>query len=174
MRSLVTYSRGILLLLLLLPLAAQAASLAVGQTLPAIEARLIDSDTSHTFGAGSGKVLIINFWATWCAPCRAEMPALQAYYDLHKDEGLELLAVSMDDARDMAEVRKIARQFSFPVAMKNEVNYKPLGRIWRMPSTFIIDRQGVLKKNGHEGEPSVDQAVLETFVTPLLTKSPPP
>ncbi len=173
MRSLVTYSRGILLLLLL-PLAAQAASLAVGQTLPAIEARLIDSDTSHKFGAGSGKVLIINFWATWCAPCRAEMPALQAYYDLHKDEGLELLAVSMDDARDMAEVRKIARQFSFPVAMKNEVNYKPLGRIWRMPSTFIIDRQGVLKKNGHEGEPSVDQAVLETFVTPLLTKSPPP
>lgn len=173
MRSLVTYSRGILLLLLL-PLAAQAASLAVGQTLPAIEARLIDSDTRHKFGAGSGKVLIINFWATWCAPCRAEMPALQAYYDLHKDEGLELLAVSMDDARDMAEVRKIARQFSFPVAMKNEVNYKPLGRIWRMPSTFIIDRQGVLKKNGHEGEPSVDQAVLETFVTPLLTKSPPP
>jgi acetyl/propionyl-CoA carboxylase alpha subunit len=49
----------------------------------------------------------------------------------------------MDDARDLAEVRKIARQFSFPVAIKSQANFKGLGRIWRMPTTFVIDKDGI-------------------------------
>jgi peroxiredoxin len=71
------------------------------------------------------------------------MPTLQAYYEKHKPEGLEILAISMDDARDLAEVRKIARQFSFPVAIKSQANFKGLGRIWRMPTKFVIDKDGI-------------------------------
>lgn len=68
------------------------------------------------------------------------MPALQAYLDQHKSDGLEVLAISMDEARDVPAVRKLAQQFTFEVALKADANFKGLGRIWRMPTTFVIDR----------------------------------
>lgn len=60
-----------------------AADLAVGKPAPQIEATLLDSSQHVKIGPGTGKVTIVNFWATWCVPCRAEMPAIQAYYDEH-------------------------------------------------------------------------------------------
>jgi cytochrome c biogenesis protein CcmG, thiol:disulfide interchange protein DsbE len=147
---------------------AWGASLVVGKPAPLIEARLLDGFTKIQTGAGTGKVTIINFWATWCAPCRAEMPAIQSYYDKHKAQGLEVLAISMDDPRDLAAVREIAKSFSYPIALKGDANFKGLGRIWRMPSTFVVDKDGILRKNGHEGDPTVDVDSLEALVTPLL------
>lgn len=98
------------------------------------------------------------------------MPAIQAYYDKHKGEGLEILAISMDDSRDLAEVKKIAQQYTFSIAMKSESNFKGLGRIWRMPTTFVVDRDGILRKNGHVGDAEITLAELEALVTPLLSK----
>jgi thiol-disulfide isomerase/thioredoxin len=137
-----------------------AADLVVGQSIPEIEAKALLK----------GKVTIINFWATWCEPCIAEMPAIQSYLDKHKAEGLLVLAISMDEPRDFAKVQRMAAPFSFTFAMKADVNYKSLGRIWRMPSTFVIDRRGVLQKNGHVGDAAVTEAMLEALVTPLLAK----
>jgi thiol-disulfide isomerase/thioredoxin len=113
-------------------------------------------------------VVIVNFWATWCTPCLAEMPALEAYYTRHRPEGLEILAISMDDARDVAAVRATASKFSFPVALKSEADFEGLGRIWRMPSTFVVDREGILRRNGSTGEAEVNLPLLESLVTPLL------
>jgi len=162
-------SRRLLLgCLLLCSLGARGADVAVGQPAPPIEARLLDGTGTVSIGAGSGKVAIVNFWATWCAPCRAEMPAIQTYYDRHKSQGLQVLAISMDDPRDLAEVRRVAQSFSFPIALKGDAEFKGLGRIWRMPSTFVVDRHGILRKNGHEGTPTVDLDALESLVTPLL------
>ena len=144
------------------------ADLVLGSPAPQLTAKLLDNSTIVDLAAKRGKVTIINFWATWCGPCKAEMPALQAYYDEQKDQGLELLAISMDEARDLAEVRKVAQKFTFPIALKSEANIKGLGRIWRMPSTFVIDKDGILRKNGHVGEPEVTLAELEALVTPLL------
>lgn len=146
-----------------------SADLAVGSAAPEIEARLLDSSASVKLSGKQSRVTIVNFWATWCGPCKAEMPAIQAYYDLHKAQGLDILAISMDDAKDLPEVRKIAQKFSFPIALKADANFKGLGRIWRMPSTFVIDRDGILRKNGHVGEPEVNLPMLEALVTPLLT-----
>ena len=98
------------------------------------------------------------------------MPALQAYYERHKGEGLEMLAISMDDPGKLAEVRQVAKAYSFPIALKSEASFKGLGRIWRMPSTFVVDRQGILRKNGHEGDPEVTLTQLESLVTPLLAR----
>ena len=147
---------------------ALGADLVLGTSAPEVQARLLDSTQKFQLSANHGKVTIINFWATWCAPCKAEMPALQAYYDKHKSEGLEILAISMDDASKLAEVRQVARDFSFPIALKADANFKGLGRIWRMPSTFVVDKNGILRKNGHEGEPEVTLLQLESLVTPLL------
>lgn len=149
-------------------LPALGTELVVGTQAPDVQAKLLDSTQTVQLSANRGKVTIINFWATWCGPCKAEMPAIQAYYDKHKDEGLEVLAISMDEARDLAEVRKVAQKFTFPIALKSDSNFKSLGRIWRMPSTFVIDKYGILRKNGHVGDPEVTLPELESLVTPLL------
>lgn len=119
-------------------------------------------------GGASGKVTIINFWATWCEPCRAEMPAIHAYYDKHKAQGLQVLAISMDKPSAVDKVRAVATQFTFPVALQSDADFKGLGRIWRMPSTFVIDANGILRRDGSVGEATVDLASLEASVTPLL------
>ena len=149
-------------------LPAMGADLVVGGPAPEVEAKLLDSPVRVQLSANHGKVTLINFWATWCAPCKAEMPAIQSFYDKHKAEGLEVLAISMDDARDLAEVRKVAQAYSFPIAMKSDANFKGLGRIWRMPSTFVVDKHGVLAKNGSTGDAEVSLPLLESLVTPLL------
>lgn len=58
------------------------------------------------------------------------MPAIQSFYDKQKSKGLEVLAISMDDPRDVADVRKIAQTFNFPIALKTDADFKGLGRIW--------------------------------------------
>jgi len=145
-----------------------AASLAVGEPAPEVEAKLLDGTTQLRVSANRGKVTIINFWATWCVPCREEMPAIDAYYKKHKANGLEVLAISMDDAGDAAEVRRLAQQYSFPIALKSDAKFRGLGRIWRIPMTFVIDKHGILRKNGLVGDPKVDLPLLESLVTPLL------
>jgi thiol-disulfide isomerase/thioredoxin len=160
--------RLLLILLFCVCLPVMSADLAVGLPVPEVEAKLLDGSRIFKLSANHGKVTIINFWATWCAPCKEEMPAIQAYYDKHKAEGLEVLAISMDEVRDVGEVRKFAQKFTFPMAIKSEANFKGLGRIWRMPSTFVVDKDGNLRKNGHVGDPEVTLGQLELLVTPLL------
>ena len=147
-----------------------AADLVLGKPAPDIEVKLIESGETYQTAHMHGKVVIVNFWATWCAPCRAEMPAIQAYLEKHKAEGLEVLAISMDEARDLPAVKKIAQQYTFKVALKADSNFKGVGRIWRMPTTFVIDRDGILRKNGHVGDAEITMAELDALVTPLLAK----
>ena len=144
------------------------AGLVLGKPAPEVEATLLDGATQLRVSANRGKVTIINCWATWCVPCREEMPAIDAYYKKYKASGLEVLAISMDDARDAAEVRRLAQNYSFPIALKSDANFKGLGRIWRIPSTFVIDKRGILRKNGLVGDPKVDLQALDALVTPLL------
>lgn len=155
-------------LVALLSGSALGAGLDLGAPAPEVQARLLDSDAAFSLSASRGKVVLINFWATWCAPCKAEMPLLQAYYEAHKAQGFEMLAISMDDSRADAEVRQLAQKYRFPVALKADSHFKGLGRIWRMPTTFVVDRQGLLRKNGQVGDAEITQAELDAVVTPLL------
>jgi thiol-disulfide isomerase/thioredoxin len=116
----------------------------------------------------SGKVLVLNFWATWCAPCRAEMPAFEAFYAKHRGEGLEVIAISMDEPGDEAKVREVMRAYTFRAALARDAKVKGYGRVWRLPLTFVIDRGGVLRKDGWYGDPGLDAALLEKTITPLL------
>jgi peroxiredoxin len=79
-----------------------------------------------------------------------------------------VIAISMDSAKYLPTVKKMAQGFSFFTAHQSQAKVPGFGRIWRLPSTFVIDRQGVLRKNGHEGDPEVNTELLETLVTPLL------
>ena len=158
---------GLLLLTSLISSTAFA-GIEVGQTAPNIEGTLIDGKP-FSLNNTRGKVVLVNFWASWCEPCREEMPAIESYLKKNKAKGFEVLAITVDKPSDLEQAKQIMRNYSFLFADKNQINYSGYGRIWRIPSSFIIDRQGILRKNGLTGDPKVDTKLLEEIVTPLLS-----
>lgn len=158
---------AILGLVLVFVVTQPAQAIEEGKPAPALEAKLLDG-TPFSLSAAAGNVVIVNFWASWCEPCREEMPALETYYQKHRAEGLKVLAISMDEAADETKAREVMRSFTFPAALVRNTSIKGYGRIWRIPLTFVIDRQGVLRKDGWYGDPKIDLPALEKSVTPLL------
>ena len=158
----------ILFILLISALAKNAlAAIEVGQPAPNIEGTLIDGKP-FSLQANKGKVVLVNFWASWCEPCREEMPAIEAFLKKNKSKGFEVLAITMDKPSDIEQAKQIMRNYSFLFAEKKQMDYSDYGRIWRIPSTFIIDKNGILRKNGMKGDATVDTKLLEELVTPLL------
>ena len=96
------------------------------------------------------------------------MPALQNYYLHHHQQGLQVFAVSMDEASEDSSVRGIMQQFAYTGAVGRDSKLSGFGRIWRLPMTFVIDRKGILRRDGSVGSPTVDEKVLEAEVTPWL------
>ena len=138
-----------------------------GKTAPAAEAKLLDGG-SFRLADAKGQVVVLNFWATWCVPCRAEMPAIESYFRKHRDAGLKVIAISMDDPKDEAKVREVMHAFSFSAGLARDASVKGYGRIWRIPLTFVIDRRGILRRDGWYGDAGLDLQLLEKTVTPLL------
>ena len=94
----------------------------------------------------SNKVVVIDFWATWCGPCREEIPHLNKLYSDYKGQGLEIVGISMDDGPDV--VKEFAREMrmEYPVVMGNEELAEQFGGILGLPTTFIVDRKGNIVK----------------------------
>jgi thiol-disulfide isomerase/thioredoxin len=158
----------ILFILLISALANNAlAAIEVGQPAPNIEGTLIDGKP-FSLQANKGKVVLVNFWASWCEPCREEMPAIESFLKKNKSKGFEVLAITMDKPSDMEQAKQIMRNYAFLFAEKKQMDYSDYGRIWRIPSAFIIDKNGILRKNGMKGDATVDTKLLEELVTPLL------
>lgn len=91
-----------------------------------------------------GRVVLINFWATWCPPCREEMPAMERLWQHHKDQGFVLVAVSLD--ADPAIVRPFVdrHKFTFHVALDPKMDLGNAYGVRALPSSFVVDRQGYL------------------------------
>lgn len=89
-----------------------------------------------------GKVVLLNFWATWCPPCRDEMPALNKLYHALKNRGLEVVAVSTD--RSINDIKNFIKKnkVDFPVLFDADRSTARLYRVFSMPTTFLIDRSG--------------------------------
>lgn len=120
----------------------------------------------------AGQVVILTFWATWCVPCRDELPLLSAYAREHTAQGLSVLAFSLDAAEDLERVRKVARNYDFPSGLLALSSAKGYGRIWHIPVNFTIDRQGVLVDDGWKDKQPVWTAErLQRIVAPLLASA---
>jgi peroxiredoxin len=93
-----------------------------------------------------GKVILINFWATWCKPCKVEMPSLNELYNTFKDRGLVVLGISIDSSEKPVEkfLKKIP--LDFPILLDSEVEVPKEYKVFAYPSTFLIDKRGVLKE----------------------------
>jgi cytochrome c biogenesis protein CcmG, thiol:disulfide interchange protein DsbE len=147
---------------------AQANALRVGAPAPPASLVTLDGQRITTTDL-LGHVLILTFWATWCAPCRDELPLLSSYALTHADSGLRVLGFCLDGADQLREVRQIAQTLSFPVGLLANSSAPGYGRIWRLPVNFTIDQAGRLSDNGWESKrPAWTAERLEQVVTPLL------
>ena len=116
-----------------------------------------------------GHTVILTFWATWCAPCREEMPLLSHYALEHRDQGLMVLGFSLDDDETLDKVLAFAKQTSFPIGLLTASSAPGYGRMWRIPVSFVIDRSGVLRFDGWKAnQPAWSETSLHQVVDPLL------
>jgi thiol-disulfide isomerase/thioredoxin len=107
------------------------------------------------------KVVIVDFWATWCGPCREEIPHLNQLYSELKGKGLEIVGISMDtDGTD--GVKDFAREFriQYPIVMGDDKAAESFGGIIGLPTTFIIDRNGRIAKKYIGLPPAGDMAKI--------------
>lgn len=115
-----------------------------------------------------GSVVLVNNWATWCPPCKAEMPTLKKYYDTHATEGFTIIAVEAGDGKNQVE------QFANSLGLKFHIWLDPDGDSLQafgngsLPNSYVIDHNGTIRY-AWTGE--INLAMLEKYVTPLLMKN---
>jgi peroxiredoxin len=121
---------------------------------------------------GAGKVTIVSFWATWCKPCKEEMKAMQPLYEKLKAQGIEYIAVSIDNTKTMAKVGPFitSKNYTFPVLLDpNSEMFLGLNGT-QVPYTLIFRADGSLAKK-HDGYLEGDEAKLEAELMELLASS---
>ena len=114
-----------------------------------------------------GKVVVINHWATWCGPCKSEMPMMSNFHARYKQHGFEIFGVTTEDSVQPHALKKVAAVLSYPLARGIKGNYPILKGV---PTTYVIDRAGVLrfaKAGSFETQEFID------LVVPLLREPAP-
>ncbi len=113
----------------------------------------------------SGKVVVVNFWATWCPPCRAEIPDFVEVYNDLKDKGLVVVGITLDDAPEKIRAVMVDKKITYPVVVADQAALSRYGGINAVPTTFIVDRKGnlVSRQVG-----AMDKKMLEELVKKLL------
>ena len=139
----------------------------VSQPAPALVAQELNGKEFNLVSE-RGKVVIVNFWATWCAPCRKEMPALDAFYKRYHNEGLEMIGMSADSHHDRSDVASVAQTISYPAAMLNDATNNGFGDPDQLPETWVIDRNGIVRAELTPDKAEVTEQSLADVVLPLL------
>jgi peroxiredoxin len=140
-----------------------------GKAAPAWELKDLDGKTVHSSDF-KGKVVILDFWATWCPPCRAELPSFVALQKKYQDKGLTVVGMSVDKG-SVDDVKAFAKQqgLNYPVVLADAKIAGAFGGIEGIPTTFIIDRNGHIVKQ-HVG--LTEQSEFESDIKPLLNSNP--
>jgi peroxiredoxin len=114
-----------------------------------------------------GQVVLVNNWATWCPPCKAEMPTLAGYFNDHVDEGFMVIAIEAGDPRD--QVLQVAEEFDLPFKVWLDPSSKALNAFknGNLPSSYVLDRDGMIRY-AWTGE--INREMLDKYITPLLSE----
>ena len=124
--------------------------------------RLVDLDgKSQSLSQYRGKVVLVNFWATWCKPCTTEMPAMQETYDKLRDKGFVVLAIN--ELEDEAKVREHIKEYghTFPVLLDRDNKVANQFGVFGLPVSVFIDEQGVVREY-IKGGLLTEQVILDT------------
>lgn len=115
-----------------------------------------------------GQAVLVNFWASWCLPCREEMPAIQQVYEQYHDQGFVVLAVNLQEQD--AQVAAFADQLglTFPILMDRDGSVFDRYQVSALPSTFFVDQAGVIQDVAVGGP--LSRAFIESQVAPLLVQ----
>lgn len=151
-------------------LVAMALGYSVALAGPSIDAAapslIVTQLDGQTFDLGKlrGKVVLVNYWATWCAPCKKEMPILNSFYQHHRGDGLEVIGISADRSQDLAKMRKMSISLAYPTATMNQITDNGFGPPEGFPLTYVVDRNGVIRDKFID----VREPLLRDVVLPLL------
>ena len=148
------------------PPPAGAHGIEVGKPAPDFKARTFDGRDIR-LADFKGHVLIINLWATWCGPCRAELPLLSGYHRLQKEHGLDVIALATEDSVPMDKLKPLAAMCSFPFVRRMRGDYEIMKGV---PTNYVIDRNGIVR---YAAAGAFTLESLNALLVPLLREKPP-
>lgn len=141
----------------------------IGKKAPDFSLRDIN-DRVINLSAMRGKVVIINFWATWCPPCRAEMPSLNNLYRELRNKGLEVIAISTDRSASVVKDYLSKNPLDITIVVDSDNKVSRQFKVFSIPTTFLIDRNGIIIERylGEENwtSPEIKKRILETLRIP--------
>lgn len=138
----------------------------IGQPAPDFELTLVDGSKVHLADL-KGQVVVLNFWATWCVPCRKELPELDAYYTAQRDHGLRVFTVTTEDSLPLYQLKRLFSVMKMSAARKIKGPFEALGGV---PTNYIIDRAGVVR---YARSGALDKEALDQNLLPLLREPAP-
>ena len=122
---------------------------------------------SISLGDFRGKSVLINFWTTWCPPCRSEMPYIQEVYEEWSDKGLVVLAIDIGESSSKVENFMQSYNLSFPVLLDSNQSVSLKYRIRAIPTTFFIDKDGIIQDISIGAFPS--KAEIEESLSKIIS-----
>ena len=138
----------------------------VGEVAPPYQIKLFDKSVV-TATDMAGKVVVINYWATWCGPCKAEMPMMDLYHRRNKKAGFQIFGVVTKDSIPVFRMKKLAEALSYPLASELKGKYGIVKE--SVPTSYIIDRKGIVR---YAKPGSFDDAEFAALIDPLLKEAP--
>ncbi|WP_425229863.1 TlpA family protein disulfide reductase [Sphingomonas sp.] len=139
-----------------------------GEMAPPFELTLVDG-TKLRSDTLSGQVIVLNYWATWCGPCRRELPTLDAYYEAQRSHGLRVFAVATEDSLPVGQLRQLFGAMRLTPVRRINGPFHPINDA--MPTNFVIGRDGRVR---YAQAGAFDLGTLNTVLVPLLREQAPP